>query len=194
MHIRKRKNRIDRSRRTLSFRCKTAAAPEPPTPQAEYQDEDYDDDRFFTDKSPSHTVASAVSMSPVARSKPFLWDATSSGEPAKQPQRQLNITTTIPAPRPAYTSPRAGGFSPEDYTPPTSTVSTRSNAPLLNRGYSTSPGMVSSPVFGRTSPAMSQVQFQRDGNGRDMVGRRVTPGSPVRITRIQTKFDPPPTK
>lgn len=51
---------------------------------------------------------------------------------------------------------------------------------------------------------MSQVQFQRDagavrqdgggGNGRDVSGRRrVTPGSPVSM-RIQTKFDPPPTR
>lgn len=172
MQIRKRRNKLDRSRRTLSFRCKTAAA----TSQPVYTD-DYDDERFFEKAEPE---VSAVSMSPVARSKPVPWEAHG---------RQLNISTSVPCPEAAYTSPRMGGFSPDDFTPPTSTVSTRSSAPLLRGGFP-SPGM-GGGVFGRPSAVVSQDARMRS---ETVDGRKGTPGSPVRITRIQTTFDPPPTK
>ncbi|KAG8412842.1 hypothetical protein J3459_013754 [Metarhizium acridum] len=156
MQLRKRQDRRSRARRTLSFRCRTAAGP-----AAAYQDDDYDDERFF-EKRPGSRDASAVSMSPVARSAPCAW-------PAVGP---LNIATAVPPPEPAYASPlTAGGSSPDDATP-------RSSAPLLGPGKAFSP-----PSFAG--------HFQ--SNSERNAARR-PPGSPVHVTKIQTTFDPPPTR
>ncbi|KAK2594918.1 hypothetical protein QQS21_007366 [Conoideocrella luteorostrata] len=241
MQCRKRRNRKNQSRRTLSFHCQTSAQthrphhPQQPRYHDEDYDYDYDDERFFTEtKADVHPSAAMASMSPVARSQPFLWNTpaaqegtgtgtgTGTGIRPAVTQKQLNISTTLPAPEPAYTSPRAAGFSPDDYTPPTSTVSTRSNAPLLlgNRRpsiasttYSTSPAVGAGiSTFGGASPALSQMQFQNDGRpvrqeaqlplrspvGRDLAGRRARAAaplsSPVHRMKIQTSFPPPPTK
>jgi hypothetical protein len=130
MQIRKRRNRADRSRRTLSFRCKAAATEEA------YRDEDDADDRFFANK---------------------------------DKRRNIQVCTAIACPEPAFASPRLQGGD-EDWTPPTSTVSTRSGAPLL-----ASPALRSNPFIAGAS-------------------QRHVPGSPVHVSRIQTSFDPPPTR
>lgn len=84
----------------------------------------------------------------------------------------LNITTTIadvPAPEPAYVSPvsAGGASSPDDATP-------RSSAPLL-------------------SPARAFANHLHFAGGAGHAAAR-PPGSPVQGARIQTTFDPPPTR
>ncbi|OAA40287.1 LPXTG-domain-containing protein [Metarhizium rileyi] len=180
IQLRRRQDRINRSRRTLSFRCR---APSP----TQYQD-DYDDERFFDKRSSQDVAVAVASMSPVARSKPYPW-AQSLGHTLRTstsaPPPPLNISTSISCPEPALTSPRGGGSSPDSFTAPTSTVSTRSTAPLLLRG-SVAPSPVDSPTM---------TSQQGDPGRWESAGRkRPTPGSPAHLTRIQTTFDPPPTR
>ncbi|TWU73813.1 hypothetical protein ED733_004666 [Metarhizium rileyi] len=180
IQLRRRQDRITRSRRTLSFRCR---APSP----TQYQD-DYDDERFFDKRSSQDVAVAVASMSPVARSKPYPW-AQSLGHTLRTstsaPPPPLNISTSISCPAPALTSPRGGGSSPDSFTAPTSTVSTRSTAPLLLRG-SVAPSPVDSPTM---------TSQQGDPGRWESAGRkRPTPGSPAHLTRIQTTFDPPPTR
>ncbi|KAK8917936.1 hypothetical protein VCV18_009262 [Metarhizium anisopliae] len=84
----------------------------------------------------------------------------------------LNITTSVadvPAPEPAYVSPvsAGGASSPDDATP-------RSSAPLL-------------------SPARAFASHLHFAGGAGHAAAR-PPGSPVQAARIQTTFDPPPTR
>lgn len=237
MQCRKRKNRAKRAQRVISFQRRSIGAPRKLRQNqqqllqqqhsnevyANYRDSGYDDERFFAEKDATveYNPDTMASMSPVARSKPYLWTtaaassssssaSSSKGKGKTSDGRQLNVTTSVPAPPPAHTSPRM--MSPDDFGTPSSTVSTRSNAPLLNHQLSVasvqtrSPEMCASPVFGGLSPTMAQSHFvpgsrgmhtTREGQARDLggrMGRGPLGSSPVQMTKIQTKFAPPPSR
>ncbi|GAO17290.1 hypothetical protein UVI_02063520 [Ustilaginoidea virens] len=160
LHLRKRRSRTLRFRRTLSFRCKTAASTTCAA-QALYQDDHHNAERFFSEKG-----AAMASMSPVARSEPPRWTQTSA-------HRQLTTTkTAVPRPPPAY-SPEGMGFSPDYYTP-TSPDFTRPNVSPLTYRAGGSPGVTALRAFGAASPGR-----EASLSSRAMRGERDTrPGLP----------------
>ncbi|KFA63222.1 hypothetical protein S40285_04900 [Stachybotrys chlorohalonatus IBT 40285] len=193
MQIRKRRNRAAARRRSnegplaspMSFRCRTRLTPL----DAEFP---ADAHRGASEKLYADPGA-ALSSNPIA------------GRTQQRPSsaRLSSITTTIPQPPPALYSPQRA--SPDDYTTPTSTTSTRSNAPLLQHrpyvpsDYAESPPLNSVPVFtsglavpsphvhspanGRFGSFTEQVEMSpvspwdgSGGYGRDITSGRKSPG------------------
>ncbi|KAH6987497.1 hypothetical protein BKA56DRAFT_576982 [Ilyonectria sp. MPI-CAGE-AT-0026] len=217
MQYRKRKNRAARTRRarasSLSFRCQTHLTPmepgfrdgpngqESPVPMRE-----------------SHYVdpAAALSSNPVVGdSSSSPWSSHNALGISRMSPKLSNITTTLPCPPPIHSSPRQLA-SPDDYTTPTSTTSTRSNAPLLhhkpyNPADHRSPlgSPLLSPGFTVASPRTtvpltqrenrdteSQWEEQRVGGSRRDLMKKASWGSvaPIEVRNIQTSFAPPPKK
>lgn len=212
MQIRKRKNRSTRSKRvrasSLSFRCKDSALPS----ELGFHDEYEYDDRFFTQEKPRADPSAALGSNPVTEKELSSADygATRANMPAKP---MAIITTTLPLPSPALTSPRYN--SPDDYKTPLSTTSTRSNAPLLNNTrsfpppqYSNSPILHPAATFSDSSPRITQSGWageirepespweQQDpsSSNRELVKKKSQGrmGTPTEVQRLQLSFPPPP--
>ncbi|KAH7152353.1 hypothetical protein B0J13DRAFT_548196 [Dactylonectria estremocensis] len=213
MQYRKRKNRAARSRRarasSLSFRCQTHLTPI---------------DRGFRDggESPvpmeeNHYVdpAAALGSNPIAGASSSPWSPQNGLSTNRTSTKLSSITTALPCPPPVHSSPRQLA-SPDDYTTPTSTTSTRSNAPLLhhkpyNPADHRSPlgSPLLSPGFTIATPRLTSPGIQRDnwdaespwedqptaGSRRDLM-KKASWGSvaPVEARNIQTSFAPPPKK
>ncbi|CAM1508341.1 Fc.00g051890.m01.CDS01 [Cosmosporella sp. VM-42] len=129
MQCRKRKNRTLRSRTrhvrasSLSFRCQTHLTPREPGFRQ------VDEESLEEVEKPYMDPALALSSNPPPRES-SLWNSKSSMTGLKTSPKLASLTTTLPCPPPAHTSPKVA--SPDDYTTPTSTTSVRSNAPLLS--------------------------------------------------------------
>ncbi|KND93858.1 hypothetical protein TOPH_01832 [Tolypocladium ophioglossoides CBS 100239] len=196
VQLRKRRNRAARAS-ALLFRCKTPRTGTFVTQRGEDRDNEYDEGRFFDEKTPDVDHAAA---SPGGSATTGLWNAQSgtSGLGIRE-NKPASIVTTLSAPAPAHTSPR--WVPADDYTTPMSTTSTRSTAALLSRSPyipSSSPGMMSSPLSTGSPPVTNQSRFRPDGQevglARELVRQQRwnSAGAPVQIATIQTSFAPPP--
>ncbi|KAF7542618.1 hypothetical protein G7Z17_g11420 [Cylindrodendrum hubeiense] len=215
MQYRKRKNRAARSRRvrasSLSFRCQTHLTP---------MESGFRDGPDGTDSpvpmQESHYVdpAAALSSNPVGDdSSSSPWDSQHGLGINRTSPKLSNITTTLPCPPPVH-SPRQVA-SPDDYTTPTSTTSTRSNMPLLHHkpynpadhrsplgspllspGFSVASPRNVSPLTQRDQNTESLWEEQRVGGSRRDLMKKASWGSvaPVETHNIQTSFAPPPTR
>ncbi|KAK5993331.1 hypothetical protein PT974_06760 [Cladobotryum mycophilum] len=216
MQMQKRKNRgrsrHARNRSSLSFRCQTDVMPSGPA----YYNEDYDDDRFF--EKPTSATGIAVTTSDAqdeyAICDPHHNRSTEFSAPATAVKPSI-VTTTLPPPSPAHTSPRR--FSPDEYMTPPSAISLHSGVPLLNNiGAAMSPQSPSmpSPAFRDHSPRVYQSAWpnepsqpenlwQDDKSGspiRELVKKKscsgrdggIGIGSPIHAQTLQTSFPPPP--
>lgn len=170
MQIRRRQNRrarMSRSAKTassLSFRCQTHVTPR----SADFI---HTGDMLAADEKTAIYIdpAAALSSNPVLSASASLANSSKYG-----PVKLTSITTTIPVPPPAMTSPRLS--SPNDYyTTPTSTTSVRSNAPLLTAHkpynpseYASSPPQNSISSF---SPVGVAVSSPRMGSPLSVQGR-----------------------
>ncbi|KPM41339.1 hypothetical protein AK830_g5244 [Neonectria ditissima] len=212
MQIRKRKNRTARANRarasTLSFGRQHQMTPSfRDGPDGDYQSPMRE--RAYVDP------AAALGSNPMAGASSSSWGQNGITSIRTSPKLS-NITTSLPCPPPVHTSPRQLA-SPDDYTTPTSTTSTRSNAPLLhhkpynpadNRSPIGSPLL--SPGFAVASPRMTSPLSSRDNRdlespspweeqrlaGSRNLMKKASWGSvaPVEVRNIQTTFAPPPRK
>jgi hypothetical protein len=163
MQLRKRKNRTALARAAepplaspMSFRCRTRVTPL----DAEFP---INQGHGFGEK-PYVDPAAALS------SNPYAANATHSFQDKFSSANLSHITTSIPRPSPSLSSPHR--FSPEDYTTPTSTTSTRSNAPLLqHRPYVPS-------EYAGSPPTNSPATFP---NGRSLPSPRLDSPSNTRL-------------
>ncbi|KAK7432736.1 hypothetical protein QQZ08_000596 [Neonectria magnoliae] len=211
MQYRKRKNRAARSRRArasaLSFGRQHQMTPS-------FRDGDYESpmrERACVDP------AAALGSNPMAGGSPFVWGSHNGITSIRTSPKLSNITTSLPCPPPVHTSPRQLA-SPDDYTTPTSTTSTRSNAPLLHHkpynpadnrspvgspllspGFTVASPRMTSPLSSRDNrdpESTSPWEEQRVAGSRNLMKKKASWGSvaPVEARKIQTTFAPPPRK
>ncbi|KAF4982908.1 hypothetical protein FZEAL_1563 [Fusarium zealandicum] len=194
IQCRKRRNRAARNRRSsLSFRCQAHLTPRSP---------------YFRNL-PNDYLTPPHMEKENAQSEPSLWNPRNAMSSLRGGHKLSPIETAVLQPPPAHTNLQR---SPEDDTSPMSSISSRSNAPLLPNNGAITPILISplfSPGVSVASPRSGTLPLREHHNsnnpwqqkgvgetGKGFLKKKgsVNAQSPVETQNIQVKFDPPPKK